>query len=76
MKFQYSSCYKGWCSIYQVNIRTIVKYIYTIVSFYCVEFIRVFIVLLCKGEGSLLCFLLRHSRLAIHLVYSAPAAKS
>ena len=49
MKFQYSSYYKGWCSIYQVNIRTIVKYIYTIVSFYCVEFIRVFIVLLCKG---------------------------
>ena len=43
------SCYKRWCSIYQVNIRTIVKYIYTIVSFYCVEFTRVFIVLLCKG---------------------------
>ena len=34
LKFQYSSYYKGWCSIYQVNIRTIVKYICTVVSFY------------------------------------------
>ena len=39
LKFQYSSCYKGWCSKYQVNIRTIVKYICTIVSFYCMKFI-------------------------------------
>ena len=39
----------------------------TIVSFYCVKFI----VLLCKG--SLLCFFVTDSRLAIHLVSRAPA---
>ena len=43
----------------------------TIVSFYCVEFI----VLLSKGLGSLLCYLWRNLRHAIHLVHGALAEK-
>ena len=56
---------QGWCLIYQVNICTIV-------SFHWVKFI----VLLCNGQGSLLCSLWRNLRLVIHLVYRAPAEHS
>ena len=38
---------------------------------YCV--VLLFIMLLCSGQGSLLCSLWCNSRLAIHLVYRAPA---
>ena len=43
----------------------------TIVSFYCVKSIM----LLCKEKGSLSCSLWRSSRLAIDLVYRAPAGQ-
>ena len=54
------------------DIRYTKSDICAIVSFYCLEFI----VLLSKGQGSLMCYLWRNPRLAIHLVHGAPAEKS